>query len=128
MTQDAIDAKKEQLEDLEKSEREARRLESALTRRSLNQTSVLTDEGQEGEASSSLPQEPESPESPTLSRSYSGGPRRKTSGLGLLNALSYSLSGMMDSDPETARRNGITKTRESLSQVGRHISVCWDIS
>ena len=42
---------------------------------------------------------------------------RKTSGYGFLSALSYSLHGMMDVDPETARRNTITKTRESISQV-----------
>jgi hypothetical protein len=44
--------------------------------------------------------------------------RRKSSstpGMGLLNALSYTLHGMMDVDPETARRNGITKTRETYS-------------
>ena len=37
--------------------------------------------------------------------------------MGLLSALSYTLHGMMDVDPETARRNTITKTRESISQV-----------
>jgi sorting nexin-4 len=37
--------------------------------------------------------------------------------MGLLNALSYTLHGMMDVDPETARRNTITKTRENISQV-----------
>ena len=37
--------------------------------------------------------------------------------MGLLSALSYTLHGMMDADPETARRNGISKTRETISQV-----------
>ncbi|KAF7356849.1 Sorting nexin-41 [Mycena venus] len=37
--------------------------------------------------------------------------------MGLLNAISYTLHGMMDVDPETARRNGITKARESISQL-----------
>jgi len=37
--------------------------------------------------------------------------------MGLLNALSYTLHGMMDVDPETARRNGIGKTRETISQL-----------
>jgi sorting nexin-4 len=40
--------------------------------------------------------------------------------MGLLDALSYTLHGMMDVDPETARRNGITKTRETISQVSIH--------
>jgi len=44
-------------------------------------------------------------------------PRRTGSGMGLLNALSYTLHGMMDVDPETARRNGISKTRETISQL-----------
>jgi hypothetical protein len=44
-------------------------------------------------------------------------PKRRTPGMGLLNALSYTISGMMDVDPETARRNNITKTRESIAQV-----------
>lgn len=113
-TQDNIEAKKEQLEDLEKSEREARRLESALTRRSFNQSSVLTDEGQ-GPDSGEQESQHESAPPPELTSSRT--PRRKASGLGLLNALSYSLHGMMDVDPETARRNSITKTRETLSQV-----------
>lgn len=37
--------------------------------------------------------------------------------MGLLSALSYTLHGMMDADPETARRNGISKTRETISQL-----------
>lgn len=37
--------------------------------------------------------------------------------MGLLSALSYTLHGMMDADPESARRSGISKTRENISQV-----------
>jgi hypothetical protein len=46
-------------------------------------------------------------------------PRRRSRlpGMGLLSALSYTLHGMMDVDPETARRNSITKTRETISQA-----------
>lgn len=123
MTQDAIDAKKEQLEDLEKSEREARRLETALNRRSLTQGSVLTDEhsgtdGKDsGNASEGGQQQPEDREQRAYASSQPSSPRRRGGGLGLLNAISYSLHGMMDVDPETARRNSITKTRESLSQA-----------
>lgn len=127
MTQDAIESKKEQLEDLEKSEREARRLESALTRRSLNQGSVLTDEDREddgatqGQDADEGERDPHSGEAGrqvyTAPTSQHSSPRKKAGGLGLLNAISYSLHGMMDVDPETARRNSITKTRESLSQL-----------
>ena len=46
-------------------------------------------------------------------------PKRRTPGMGLLNALSYTIHGMMDVDPETARRNNITKTRENIAQVSK---------
>ncbi|KAG8704131.1 Sorting nexin, cytoplasm-to-vacuole targeting pathway/endosomal sorting [Ceratobasidium sp. 394] len=36
---------------------------------------------------------------------------------GFLNALSYSFQGIMDVDPEAARRSGISKTRDSISQL-----------
>lgn len=120
MTQDGLENKREQLEDLEKSEREARRLEEALGRGRINgiaSPGSPTSEGEEGgepgaesvtPTSSYLPPHP----GPNPSRR-----RTKTPGMGLLNALSYTLHGMMDVDPETARRNGITKTRENISQV-----------
>jgi len=117
MTQDALENKREQLEDLEKSEREARRLEEALSRGKLNgvvsQASPASDgEGQE------IPEPVAS--NATYLPPHPGPPARrrtKAPGMGLLNALSYTLHGMMDVDPETARRNGITKTRENISQV-----------
>lgn len=116
MTQDALENKREQLEDLEKSEREARRLEEALGK------------GRVSGMSSSLvnPSREESEDAPELATTNSLPPhpgpnptrrRTKPPGMGLLNALSYTLHGMMDVDPETARRNGITKTRENISQV-----------
>lgn len=122
MTQDSIDSKKEQLVDLEKSEREAQRLQNALTRRPLNQSSVLTDDGDgrdvEGEVSTpqNAPRERDD-ESYVGSSTMTSSSRRRGTGMGLLNALSYSLHGMMDVDPEAARRNNITKTRESIVQV-----------
>lgn len=111
MTQDALEAKKEQLEELEKSEREARRLEQALGRGRVNSepSAASPSEEQGGEPQSQSTYLPPHP-GPSPSR-------RRAPGMGLLNALSYTLHGMMDVDPETARRNGITKTRESISQV-----------
>ncbi|GJJ11248.1 hypothetical protein Clacol_005480 [Clathrus columnatus] len=122
MTQDSIDSKKEQLADLEKSEREAQRLQSALTRKPLSQGSVLTDDrGEEREnvqgRISSEHREPEDESHISSSSITASSSRRRGTGMGLLNALSYSLHGMMDVDPETARRNSITKTRESLAQL-----------
>jgi len=119
MTQDALENKREQLEDLEKSEREARRLEEALGRGRLNGASPVSP-STEGEVDE--PTEPVSPASPPTYVPPHPGPnparrRTKAPGMGLLNALSYTLHGMMDVDPETARRNGITKTRENISQL-----------
>ncbi|KZT09908.1 uncharacterized protein LAESUDRAFT_645660 [Laetiporus sulphureus 93-53] len=125
MTQDQLEAKREQLEELEKNEREAQRLEEALA------------QGRAGSLSSSRPnlhqgggiaegngedgQEPDAPQpEPSMYLPPHPGPnpvRRRAPGMGLLNALSYTLHGMMDVDPETARRNQISKTRETISQL-----------
>jgi sorting nexin-41/42 len=130
MTQDGLASKRGQLEDLEKSEREASRLEEALGRGRVNnnrplQTPVKGDtEAHDGEFGAGDEAERQD-ENQTPSSAYlppHPGPnpaRRRTRppGMGLLDALSYTLHGMMDVDPETARRNGITKTRETISQV-----------
>lgn len=116
MTQDGLEAKREQLEDLEKSEHEARRLEAALGARSTVSLPVSPSaEDTEG---------PSNDQVTSRSASYvppHPGPnptrRARTPGMGFLNALSYTLHGMMDVDPETARRNGISKTKETISQV-----------
>jgi len=134
MTQDGLASKREQLEDLEKSEREARRLEEALGRgrvslqNSIEGETEVRDgeigastgaEGQgEGQASSSSTYLPPHPGPNPVRR------RARPPGMGLLDALSYTIHGMMDVDPETARRNGITKTRETISQLedGLHLA------
>ncbi|KAF8630736.1 hypothetical protein AX17_005331 [Amanita inopinata Kibby_2008] len=141
MTQDSLEIKREQLEELEKSEREARRLEEALGRgrvvTSLSPSPISESEGGEehtqattedamgGPGSTEGQQEQEqeqhpSPHSPYLPPHPGPSPvrrRARAPGMGLLNALSYTLHGMMDVDPETARRNGISKTRETISQL-----------
>jgi len=112
MTQDALENKKEQLEEFERSEQEARRLDNALGKGKIS--NGPTSEGE-------FPEEPpETPNSAFLPPHPGPNPARrrtKIPGAGLLNALSYTLHGMMDVDPETARRNGITKTRENISLV-----------
>ncbi|VDB88578.1 unnamed protein product [Peniophora sp. CBMAI 1063] len=144
MTQDALEARKEQLTELEKSEQEARRLEEALGRGRVaggyggggaavgsptngGRTSSAAAEGaEEGEGTGTKPgPEDEDPEDADPASSYlppHPGPspptsRRRVPGMGLLNALSYTLHGMMDADPETARRAGIGKTRENIGQL-----------
>lgn len=126
MTQDGLASKREQLDELEKSEREARRLEEALGRGRVQRSSSLPGRaapgGNEGEdeegqgeeeqdhpTQQSLPSLPPHPGPSTV--------RKRAPGMGFLSALSYTLSGMMDSDPESARRNAISRNKEVTSQV-----------
>lgn len=127
LTQDTLEAKREQLDELEKSEREARRLEEALSQgrvSSLSASRMQSESGPgsvEGTVDARDEDEPDTPQpDPSVYLPPHPGPhpvRRRVPGMGLLSALSYTLHGMMDVDPETARRNNITKTRETISQV-----------
>jgi len=127
MTQDGLAAKRDQLEDLEKSEREARRLEEALGRgriaggKPLHSPAERESGGNDAESETESQDDSQTPSSSAHLPPHPGpNPvRRRTRppGMGLLNALSYTLHGMMDVDPATARRNGITKTRENISQL-----------
>ncbi|KAH6916121.1 sorting nexin-41 [Coprinopsis sp. MPI-PUGE-AT-0042] len=123
MTQDMLENKKEQLEELEKNEREARRLEDALGRgrsASAGASTLPTSPVHESPLDTSSPSSPDQSSSSYIPPHPGSNPskrRMKVPGAGLLNALSYSLHGMMDVDPETARRNSITKTRESISTL-----------
>ncbi|EJD07565.1 uncharacterized protein FOMMEDRAFT_115887 [Fomitiporia mediterranea MF3/22] len=140
LTTDALESKRAGLEDLERTEREASRLEEALGRgrpsnslgRSVNANGAAghsdSNNGDSENGEGSRAHSPNSLESPgeyavpeavyTPPHPIAGTPpRRSGSGMGLLNALSYTIHGMMDVDPETARRNGISKTRESISQL-----------
>ncbi|OSD02994.1 hypothetical protein PYCCODRAFT_1434877 [Trametes coccinea BRFM310] len=126
MTQEALEAKREQLEELEKSEREARRLEEALSQGRSSSTirtssSTRSEGGEaEGEAEQEAEQGPTHPPEESVYLPPHPGPnpvKRRAPGMGLLSALSYTLHGMMDVDPETARRNSITKTKETISQL-----------
>lgn len=130
MTQDMLENKKEQLEELEKSEREARRLEDALGRgrsASAGASTLPTSPVQESPIDAASPSSPDPSSSSYIPPHPGSNPskrRTKIPGAGLLNALSYSLHGMMDVDPETARRNSITKTRESISTVSCCFRLC----
>lgn len=144
LTQDALEHKRANLDDLERNEREASRLEEALGRgratvpfrgagtngerlsptggqvaKSIDRSKPNQNEETEGLNATETSGEYATPESTYLPPHPTSAPppRRSASGMGLLNALSYTLHGMMDVDPETARRNGISKTRESISQV-----------
>nr|VWO94638.1 TcdA [Ganoderma boninense] len=124
MTQEGLETKREQLEDLEKSEREARRLEEALNQGrpgpARESSSQIGEEG-EGEVEQPATNENEARrQEASVNLPPHPGPspvKRRAPGMGFLSALSYTLHGMMDVDPETARRNSITKTREGISQL-----------
>ena len=130
LTQDSLEARRETLEDLEKSEAEARRLEAALAAAGVapKATSIPPshrgpgradgaadgDEIDVAESSSSVRSNgaPHLPPPPIVSVR-----RSKSMGSGLLSALSHSIHGMMDVDPEAARRSSISKTRDTISHV-----------
>lgn len=129
LTQETLESKREQLDELEKSEREARRLEEALGRgrgEGLGASRVLSPDTEPPERSSTDAANEAASEPQTLAEEQSTylpphpGPnpvRKRAPGMGFLSALSYTLHGMMDVDPETARRNSISKTRETISQL-----------
>jgi len=131
MTQDALEVRRESLGELENSEREAKRLEEALDRGRLRSTepsvpdtpSTPTDAVDEIGTSMHTEtaeghEQDESPASVFLPPHPGPSPvRRRAPGMGLLSALSYTIHGMMDTDPESARRSGISKTRETISQL-----------
>ncbi|KAI0726744.1 hypothetical protein C8Q72DRAFT_844338 [Fomitopsis betulina] len=126
MTQDQLEAKKEQLDELEKSEREAKRLEEALSQGRVSTLSASRTSRADGDdnndaeegASDSVGSPQPAPSSLYLPPHPGPNPiKRRAPGMGLLSALSYTLHGMMDVDPETARRNNISKTRETISQL-----------
>jgi sorting nexin-41/42 len=141
MTQDGLEARREALTELEKSEQEAKRLEEALERgrlRSLTASApasvtpsptspsfnVVDDIGTTMDTGGEGSEQDDNPASTFLPPHPGPSPvKRRAPGMGLLSALSYTIHGMMDTDPESARRSGIGKTRETISQVAAHF-VC----
>lgn len=122
MTQESLESKKAVLEDYEKNEAEARRLESALNRgrAGASQNPSEDDGGAEGEhgpGTSSFATGTRQSRSRSMPESAVESPRGRRTSYGFLSALSYSLQGIMDVDPEAARRSNISKTRDSIGQV-----------
>lgn len=118
MTQDTLEHKRELLEEYEKSEREAKRLEEALSKGRANGLRTPSSPPEDEEGQSQAQGEAEESSSAYLPPHPGPNPyKRRAPGMALLNALSYTLHGMMDVDPETARRSGISKTRETISQL-----------
>lgn len=98
MTRELLESKRAVLEELERSELEAQRLEKALER--------VRIVGEDGGTERAIV-EPIAPVAPVVRRS----------GGGLLGALSHTFHGIVDVDPESTRRNSIGKTRESINEV-----------
>jgi len=132
MTQDALVSKREQLEELEKSEREARRLEEALGKGRVQRSSSLPGRAAPAEGEEENEEEQEEDREHPIQQSLPSLPphpgpstvRRRAPGMGFLSALGYTLSGMIDSDPEAARRNGISRNKETISQVVSRQTLC----
>jgi sorting nexin-41/42 len=132
MTQDALEARRESLGELENSEREAKRLEEALERGRLRSLAPSVPEGAQSTSPDAADEnmhtgrdgqeQDENPASVFLPPHPGPSPvKRRAPGMGLLSALSYTIHGMVDADPESARRSGISKTRETISQVVAHL-------
>jgi hypothetical protein len=133
----ALDAKRASLAELERSEAEARRLDSALDR-AASRVKPLDHDGEVESDSGGSRKAPsddfgaiipspdyrpvEEPSAPTTLR------RSGSNTYGLLGALSQTFHGIVDVDPESARRNNIGKTRETIEQVRAGFPVrciCW---
>lgn len=95
------------LEELERSEVEAQRLEKALAR-----VRIVGDDGAAAERA--LPEESVG----GSNNATSTGSLARKSGGGLLTALTHTFHGIVDNDPEASRRSSIGKTRESIHEVG----------
>ncbi|TIB69187.1 hypothetical protein E3P77_00697 [Wallemia ichthyophaga] len=117
---DALGAKREHLVELERSEQEAQRLDAALSK-GLSSTKLLDEPQQDQEQlqdnnnNENSPNEQEDmPSQSILTDNSSREVKKQKSNLSFLGAISHTLQGIMDADPEATRRNSIGKTRESI--------------
>ncbi|BGP41572.1 Sorting nexin, cytoplasm-to-vacuole targeting pathway/endosomal sorting [Rhodotorula kratochvilovae] len=113
-----LESKRTTLEELERSELEAQRLEKALER-----VRIVNDDGGSERAVSPAPvgaaveNNGGAAALPPLPSSSGALPAQSRKGGGLLSALSHSVKGFVDSDPEATRRSTIGKTREQINQL-----------
>ncbi|GAA5907451.1 PX and BAR domain-containing protein [Sporobolomyces salmoneus] len=109
-----LESKRSTLEELERSELEAQRLAKALERVRVVGDDGSTQGAMEGSETTAGTEGQHQPLPPLPPTSPTGG---RKSGGGLLSALSHSVKGFVDSDPEASRRNTISKTREQINQL-----------
>ncbi|KAH9443761.1 hypothetical protein MJO28_013971 [Puccinia striiformis f. sp. tritici] len=115
MARDILDTKRLVLEDLERSESEAQRLESAL-----NRVRQLDLERSNRESTSTSDDVDPNPVTSHLIGSSGPAlitPIRKPASTGFLGALRHSLNGITDADPESTRRNSIGKNKDYISNL-----------
>ncbi|KAH9989824.1 hypothetical protein BJV77DRAFT_1061114 [Russula vinacea] len=118
MTQDALEARRESLSELENSEREAKRLEEALERGRLRSLAPSVPDGAQSTSPDAADENmPAGNEGHEQDENPASSSKAEGSRDGFLSALSYTIHGMVDADPESARRSGISKTRETISQL-----------
>lgn len=153
MTRDELEKKKSSLEQLERSEIEAKRIEQYMTssgihssqyapKRSVSSGSNRNRPGSsdgdnasvDSDFASNAAQSPSAQQGePQQDQSYSSPPtsppngnhRRGPSGVAnkLFGRLTHAIQGVTDQDPERARRDQLGKTKESLVQLGQALEV-----
>ncbi|KAI8594694.1 hypothetical protein EDD21DRAFT_426912, partial [Dissophora ornata] len=120
-TADQLESKRNSLDNLERMETEAKRIEDALNRERSNTS---------GSTSSATPSRNDSTQQDTHSGdSHSTNPyaqahnpsstatKRRSTRLSVFSTLSHTLHGIIDVDPEATRRNNIGKTRDAIAQL-----------
>lgn len=150
MTRDELEQKRERLQQLEKSEAEAQRIEQHLQgysqggppRRSTSTNRSLPSRGRREEDSASIdsdfpsthgesqsppsaqqgaPQQGQEPPSPIPTPKKTGGGNFITNKV--FGSINHALKGMVDVDPERTRRDQIGRTKESLLQLEQALDV-----
>ena len=137
MTKDELDKKRALLESLERSETEAKRMESYLSsnvpntnvnRRRSTSDSRTTAGGNQQEDTASIDSDfpPTHASPPPSGQNGNSAPQRSKSQSGgsgnfvtnkILGRISHAMHGFVDVDPERTRRDQMGKTRESLNHV-----------
>ncbi|CAG8496654.1 12027_t:CDS:2, partial [Acaulospora colombiana] len=126
LTAETLEKQRFTLENLERSEQEAKRLEEALNKErgiqdtQQQQSQSRTDEDiysdtniRDSDHPEGLQNEDSSvPSSPVGHKTH----HKKRSSSKIFSVLSHTIHGIMDVDPEATRRNSIGKTRESIIQ------------
>ncbi|CAG8528271.1 4656_t:CDS:2 [Funneliformis mosseae] len=125
LTADTLEKQRGNLESLEKSEQEAKRLEEALAKEQGIQDNSIQDPppNPDGENNENLIGENDQSEEQSQNGDLSPLPggnkshQKRRSGSKLFSVLSHTIHGIIDVDPEATRRNSIGKTRDSIIQL-----------